>query len=54
LKEFENIKFKDSETADEFALRIGGLAVDLRTSGESMEDSRMVKKMLRVLPQRYA
>jgi hypothetical protein len=54
LKEFENIKFKDSETVDEFALRIGGLAVDLRTSEETMDDSRVMKKMLRVLPQRYA
>jgi hypothetical protein len=39
LKEFENIKFKDSKTVDEFALRIGGLAADLRTSGETMDDS---------------
>ena len=54
LKEFENIKFKDAETVDEFALRIGALAADLRTSGETMEDTRVVKKMLRVLPQRYA
>ncbi|XP_066385573.1 uncharacterized protein [Miscanthus floridulus] len=54
LKEFKNIKFKDSKTVDEFALRIGALAVDLRTSGESIDDARVVKKMLRVLPQRYA
>ena len=54
LKEFENIKFKDSETVDEFALRIGALAADLRTSSETVDDSRVVKKMLRVLPQRYA
>ncbi|XP_066373369.1 uncharacterized protein [Miscanthus floridulus] len=54
LKEFENIKFKDSETVDEFALRIGALAADLRTSGESIDNARVVKKMLRVLPQRYA
>jgi hypothetical protein len=54
LKEFENIKFKDSETVDEFALRIGALAADLRMSGESIDDARVVKKMLRVLPQSYA
>jgi hypothetical protein len=54
LQEFENIKFKDSETVDEFAMRIGGLAADLRTSGETIDDSRVVKKMLRVLPKRYA
>jgi len=54
LKEFENIKFKDSETVDEFTLRIGALAADLRTFGESIDDARVVKKMLRVLPQLYA
>jgi transposase InsO family protein len=54
LKEFENIAFRDSETVDEFALRIGALAADLRTAGETMEDARVVKKMLRVLPQRYS
>jgi hypothetical protein len=39
---------------DEFAMRINALAGDLRTSEESIEDTRVVKKMLRVLPQRYA
>ena len=53
LQEFENISFKEGETVDDFALRINGLAADLRTSGEAIEDSRVVKKMLRVLPKRY-
>lgn len=54
LKEFENITFNDSESVDDFAMRINALAADLRTSGEEIEDTRVVKKMLRVLPQRYA
>jgi hypothetical protein len=53
LQEFENIAFKDGETADDFALRINALAADLCTSGEAIEDARVVKKMLRVLPKRY-
>ncbi|XP_066395920.1 uncharacterized protein [Miscanthus floridulus] len=53
LREFKNIAFKDGETVDEFAMRINALAVDLRTSGESIEEIRVVKKMLCVLPQRY-
>ena len=53
LQEFENIMFKDGETVDDFALRINALAADLRTSGEAIEDTRVVKKMLRVLPKRY-
>ena len=54
LKEFENIAFSDGESVDDFAMRINALAADLRTSGEEIEDTRVVKKMLRVLPQRYA
>ena len=53
LQEFENIAFKDGETVDDFALRINGLASDLRTSGEAIEDAKVVRKMLRVLPRCY-
>ena len=53
LREFENIAFKDGETVDDFAMHINALAADLRTSGESMEEIKVVKKMLRVLPDRY-
>jgi hypothetical protein len=54
LKEFENIAFCDGESVDDFTMRINALAADLRTSREAIEDTRVVKKMLRVLPQRYA
>lgn len=53
LKDFENISFKDGETVDDFAMRINALAADLRTLGESLDDTKVVKKMLRVLPKRY-
>jgi hypothetical protein len=54
LKEFENIAFHDGESVDDFAMRINALAADLRTSGEEIKDTRVAKKMLRVLPQRDA
>jgi hypothetical protein len=54
LKEFENIAFCDGESVDDFAICINALAADLRTSGEVIKDTRVVKKMLRMLPQRYA
>ncbi|CAD6335622.1 unnamed protein product [Miscanthus lutarioriparius] len=49
LVEFENIAFKDGEMVDDFALRINALAEELRGLGESIDDARVVKKMLRVL-----
>jgi hypothetical protein len=54
LKEFENIAFHDGESVDDFAMRINALAADLRMSWEEIEDTRVVKKMLRMLPQCYA
>ena len=54
LKDFENIAFKEGETVDDFAMRINALAADLRTLGESLDETKVVKKMLRVLPNKYA
>jgi hypothetical protein len=54
LMDFENIIFNDGETVDDFAMRINGMALDLRSMGETVEDAKVVKKMLRVLPKRYA
>lgn len=54
LAEFEAISFKPGETIDDFAMRITKLATDLKGLGEtSVDDSRVVKKFLWVVPQRY-
>ncbi|XP_066351427.1 uncharacterized protein [Miscanthus floridulus] len=50
LQEFENIKFKDGETIDDFGMRITNLISNLKSLGETMEDTRVVKKFLRVVP----
>jgi hypothetical protein len=53
LKQFELAAFKDGEAIDDFAMRIDSLASELRALGENMEDERVVKKMLRVVPTKY-
>jgi hypothetical protein len=54
LAEFESISFKSGETIDDFAVRIAKLATDLKGLGEeSVTDTRVVKKFLRVVPPRY-
>jgi len=53
LKQFENAAFKDGEAIDDFAVRIGSIAAELRELGEDMEDERVIKKMLRVVPSRF-
>jgi hypothetical protein len=52
MKEFENMTFRDGETVGDFAMRINGLIASLRDLGEEMEESHVVKKVLRVVPKR--
>jgi hypothetical protein len=54
LMDFENITLNDGETVDDFAMRIYRMSSDLRTMGEQVEESKVVKKMLQVLPKEYA
>lgn len=51
-KEYENVGFRDGESVGDFALRINGLVASLREMGETLEDHRVVKKILRVVPKR--
>ncbi|WVZ58939.1 hypothetical protein U9M48_009154 [Paspalum notatum var. saurae] len=51
-KQFENITWRDEENAGEFAVRVTGLVGSLREMGETIAESRVVKKILRVVPRR--
>jgi hypothetical protein len=54
LAEFEAITFKSGERIDDFAIRITKLTTDLKELGEkSVDDARVVRKFLRVVPPRY-
>jgi hypothetical protein len=46
LMDFENIIFNDGETVDDFVMRINDMASDLCSMGETIEDAKVVKKML--------
>jgi len=55
LGEFEAVSFKPRESIDDFSIRITKLATDLKGLGEkSVDDSRVVRKFLRVVPPRYS
>jgi hypothetical protein len=53
LKEFENIEFKDGESVEDFGMRITNLVANIKSLGESVDDTRVVKKFLRVVPPRF-
>jgi hypothetical protein len=54
MREFENIAFKPGESIDEFGMRISNMAAELRTLGEDVQEPRVIKKFLRVVPARLA
>lgn len=49
-KDFADITFKDGESVDDFALRIVGLANNIRVLDHDVTDADVVKKLLQVVP----
>jgi hypothetical protein len=47
---FENIRFKEGETVDDFTMRLGSLVTELDTFGEVIKEQQVVQKLLWVVP----
>jgi hypothetical protein len=53
-KDFEQITFHANETLDAFGMRITSLVNTLRSLGDTVEEVRIVRKILRVVPRDYS
>ena len=53
-REFEEIQFKPGETVDDFSLRLTTLVNNLSILGETIDDGKVARKFLRVVPRRYS
>jgi hypothetical protein len=51
--EFENIRFKDGEKVEQFAMRLTGIMHDLEVLGDGVTELKAVQKFLRVVPKRF-
>lgn len=51
--EFENLNMKDSEMIDDYALKLIALVTNIRVLGETIEESYVVKKLLRSMPSKF-
>ena len=49
---FETIKMQDDETFDEFNSKLNAIVNDTFTLGEPIPENRVVKKILRSLPEK--
>uniref|UniRef100_A0A8I6Y7V3 Integrase catalytic domain-containing protein n=1 Tax=Hordeum vulgare subsp. vulgare TaxID=112509 RepID=A0A8I6Y7V3_HORVV len=52
--EFETVAFKDGEKIQDFAIRISNLAATLRSLGDTVDEEKIVRKFLSVVPSRFA
>lgn len=52
-EEFDRLKMKGTETIDDYALKVGTIVNKIRELGENMEESYVVKRMLRSLPNKF-
>uniref|UniRef100_A0A8R7P947 Retrovirus-related Pol polyprotein from transposon TNT 1-94 n=1 Tax=Triticum urartu TaxID=4572 RepID=A0A8R7P947_TRIUA len=53
-RDFESIAFRDGETIDDFSLRLSGIVSGLRALGDTLEESKVVAKFLRVVQPQFA
>ncbi|XP_074323320.1 uncharacterized protein LOC141660251 [Apium graveolens] len=51
--EFESLVMKDTESVDDFSMRLGGLVTNIRALGEEVTESYVVKKLLRAVPSKF-
>ncbi|CAO2153576.1 unnamed protein product [Urochloa humidicola] len=53
-REFAALVWKDGEMAEDFSVRVVGLANNLRTLGDDVIDVEIVRKMLQLAPEHLA
>ena len=52
-RDFETLCMKDCENVDSFFTHVIGLVTQVRSHGETLEERRIVEKVLRSLPTRF-
>ena len=52
-REFEDLRFKEGESVEDFGLRLAGLASDLELYGDPVTEHKAVQKFLCVVPRKY-
>ena len=51
--EFEVLCMRDGESVDEFAMKLTSIVTGIRSLGEQVDETSVVKKFLRAAPHRY-
>lgn len=51
--EFEALNMKDSDNLDDFCMKLNGIVTNIRVLGEKMDETYVVKKLLRAVPSKF-
>lgn len=51
--EFESLSMKESDTIDDFCMKLNGLVTTIRALGEEIKEDYIVKKLLRAVPSKF-
>ena len=51
--EFESLNMKETDELEDFCMKLNGIVTNIRILGESVEESNVVKKLLRAVPQKF-
>ena len=52
-REFEDLRFRDGESVEDFGLRLAALVAEQKLYGDPVTEHKAVQKFLRVVPRRY-
>ncbi|XP_078443050.1 uncharacterized protein LOC144712656 [Wolffia australiana] len=52
-RQFDSVTFKEGEFVEDYALRLNSMASTLTTLGEKIEETQVVEKIIRSVPQRF-
>lgn len=51
--ELESLNMKEGDQLEDFCMKVNGIVTNIRTLGETMEESYVVKKLLRAMPSKF-
>ena len=51
--EFEALNMKESESVDDFTVKVNNIVSTMRALGDTMEEEYVVKKLLRAVPSKF-
>ncbi|CAA6656629.1 unnamed protein product [Spirodela intermedia] len=52
-RQFDSATFKEGESVEDYALRLNSMASTLNTLGDKVEETQVVEKIIRSVPQRF-